>query len=38
MDTIHAYENHETFLKVRGSANMKDTIKPTTPNTMEQVP
>jgi hypothetical protein len=35
---LQAMENHDTFFKVLGKAPMSDTINPTTPKTMEQVP
>lgn len=33
-----ANESHETLRSVRGRARTKDTTRPTTPKTMEQVP
>lgn len=35
---IQANENQETLRRVRGKAKMNETIKPTIPNTIEQVP
>lgn len=35
---LHEMDNQDTFFRVRGKVQTKDRIKPTTPNTMEQVP
>lgn len=35
---LQAKENQETLRRVRGKAKMNETIKPTIPNTIEQVP
>lgn len=35
---LQANENQETLRRVRGKAKMNETIKPTIPNTIEQVP
>jgi hypothetical protein len=35
---IQAKDNHETLRRVLGKAQMNETINPTIPNTIEQVP
>lgn len=32
------YESHDIFCRVRGREQMKETTRPTTPKTIEQVP